>query len=347
MSAEIDAPVPGDTASALSSPMGISAGFLICWSNTLSLLRKTGRRMCERSSGASCNAHKPPPHQARVTVLAVHSYQVGATPSKTELPKNHCDRMKAYKEADAPLSLCPPERDVKWRFFWRVGERPTDTKYAELNAEPVVPAAFPTWASTMDGWGAKLLGAGQDIAKMAATGFGLAPDAFTSLMHQGPHLQAPTASDFNKFSAPGTVLAGFHYDLNFITVHGKSRFPGLFIWTRSGKKLRVVVPDGCLLMQAGKQMEFLTGGHVKAGFHEVVVVSQTSAAIQAAKDAARSLWRISSTCFTHIASDVTLQPLGDFATPEAVEAYPATSTGDQVNAELASINLGAGSTGSA
>jgi hypothetical protein len=29
--------------------------------------------------------------------------------------------------------------DPKWRFFWRVGERPSDGQYAELNAEPVVP----------------------------------------------------------------------------------------------------------------------------------------------------------------------------------------------------------------
>lgn len=29
------------------------------------------------------------------------------------------------------------------------------------------------------------------------------------------------------------------------------------------------MPDGCLLVQAGKQLERLTGGHVLAGFHEV------------------------------------------------------------------------------
>jgi hypothetical protein len=47
----------------------------------------------------------------------------------------------------------------------------------------------------------------------------------------------------------GTILAGFHYDLNFMTIHGKSRFPGLFLWTREGKKTQVAVPDGCLLIQ--------------------------------------------------------------------------------------------------
>lgn len=63
----------------------------------------------------------------------------------------------------------------------------------------------------------------------------------------GPHLLAPTASDLDKYEV-GTAFAGFHYDLNFITIHGKSRYPGLFLWTREKKKLAVKIPDGCLLL---------------------------------------------------------------------------------------------------
>lgn len=63
--------------------------------------------------------------------------------------------------------------------------------------------------------------------------------------------------------------AGYHYDLNFLTIHGKSRFPGLFVWLRDGKRVAVKIPAGCLFIQAGKQLEWLTGGYVKAGMHEV------------------------------------------------------------------------------
>lgn len=36
-------------------------------------------------------------------------------------------------------------------------------------------------------------------------------------------------------------------DLNFLTIHGKSRYPGLHIWARNtGKRLVASVPDGCL-----------------------------------------------------------------------------------------------------
>ena len=84
-----------------------------------------------------------------------------------------------------------------------------------------------------------------------------------------------------------------------------------------------------------------------AGFHEVVVTPATASAIDASKAAGRSLWRISSTLFSHINSDVTLEPLHKFASAEACAAYPPIKTGDQVAAELAAINLGEGSDGAA
>lgn len=270
------------------------------------------------------------------------SYQVGATPNHTELPRDHCERMKAFKDADKPLSLCPPELDPKWRFFWRMGERPSDTKYGELNAAPVVPASFPQWPEVMNTWGSKLLQAVSNVAEMAAVGFNLPANTFSDMMQHGPHLLAPTASNFYKFGTKGTVLAGFHYDLNFLTIHGRSRFPGLYIWTREGKKVLVRVPEGCLLVQAGKQFEYATGGHVLAGFHEVVVVDETMAAIERARDAGRSLWRISSTLFGHLASDQVLQPVAHFATDDAAAKYPPIDVGAQVNAELAAIKLGPG-----
>jgi hypothetical protein len=72
---------------------------------------------------------------------------------------------------------------------------------------------------------------------------------------QGPHLLAPTGSDLRRYGQEGTVFAGYHYDLNFLTIHGRSRFPGLNIWLRNGQKVEVKVPIGCLLIQTGKQVK--------------------------------------------------------------------------------------------
>jgi isopenicillin N synthase-like dioxygenase len=137
----------------------------------------------------------------------------------------------------------------------------------------------------------------------------------------------------------GHILAGFHYDLNFLTIHGKSRFPGLYVWTRSGEKKQVSVPDGCLLIQAGKQIEYLTGGHVLAGFHEVVINDNTLKVIEKKKQDNQSLWRVSSTLFSNINSDLILQPLEQFQTPQTMAAYPPIYAGEQVERELKAISL--------
>ena len=122
-------------------------------------------------------------------------------------------------------------------------------------------------------------------------------------------------------------------------VHGKSRFPGLTVWTRSGKAVAPKIPDGCLLLQAGKQFEHLTAGYVLAGFHEVVASEKTAVAARTAKENGKSLWRVSSTCFAHIASDEVLEPLGRFASSDSAADFPPTLAGDQVKAELIAISL--------
>mmetsp|Transcript_14508 Transcript_14508/g.14609 ORF Transcript_14508/g.14609 Transcript_14508/m.14609 type:complete len:358 (+) Transcript_14508:71-1144(+) len=267
-------------------------------------------------------------------------YQVGVTPAHIELPRNHCERIGAYGPENKPLSPCPPELDPKWRFFWRIGPTPIATQFPSQNAPPVIPLHIPHWSHVMDMWGNKMLSSLLSLSEMVAIGFSLPIQSFTSLMSVGPHLLAPTGSDLSgPFGVLGTVLAGYHYDLNFLTIHGKARFPGLFIWTRDGRKLPVSVPSGCLLVQAGKQMEYLTGGHVKAGFHEVVVSEQTVDIIKEREKTKKSLWRVSSTCFSHINSDSSLSPLAHFKTEETEREYPEILAGNQVQEELKAISL--------
>ena len=69
-------------------------------------------------------------------------------------------------------------------------------------------------------------------------------------------------------------------------------------------------------MQAGKQLEHITGGLVKAGYHEVVVNERTMDVIAQRKIdyPDRPLVRISSTFFWHLSSDYDLVPV-----PELVE----------------------------
>jgi isopenicillin N synthase-like dioxygenase len=85
------------------------------------------------------------------------------------------------------------------------------------------------------------------VAEMAALGMGLQKSTFTERMTGGAHLLAPTGSDLDKNDV-GAIFAGFHYDIAFLTIHGKSRYPGLYVWLRNNQKLQVKIPNGCLLL---------------------------------------------------------------------------------------------------
>lgn len=82
---------------------------------------------------------------------------------------------------------------------------------------------------------------------MAALGFDIEEDFFVNKLKGGAHILAPTGSDLIR-NNEGDVFAGLHYDFNFLTIHGKSRFPGLFIWLNDGTKIPVKIPDGYLLL---------------------------------------------------------------------------------------------------
>jgi isopenicillin N synthase-like dioxygenase len=139
-----------------------------------------------------------------------------------------------------------------------------------------------------------------------------------------------------KYSEKDTILAGFHTDLNFLTIHGRSRYPGLHIWARNtGKRIPVRFPPTgrYLLVQAGKQLEHLSGGLIKAGYHEVVVNESTVEVMPSAISCPhlsllttcqtierrktefpdRPLIRISSTFFWHLSSDYDLAPIPSLA----------------------------------
>lgn len=243
-----------------------------------------------------------------------------------------------------PLSKFPPELDAKWRFFWAIGERPAEV--AETIPR-VIPASFPDWETRMNRWGNMMIQACFTAGEMAAIGMGLPSDTFMSRMQGGPHLLAPTGSDLQKYDV-GTTFAGFHYDLNFLTIHGRSRYPGLFIWLRNMKKVAVKIPPGCLLLQAGAMFEHITGGYVLSGYHEVIYTEGTKAALEKAKQenldgGDRILWRVSSTLFSHLRYNVDISPMpemkGLICEDEAKAKYRKMTAHEKLMEELKAINL--------
>jgi len=289
---------------------------------------------------------------------AEFGYQVGVTLENTEKPKCAVDEpclrvIERLAVSERPLDISGHHPDPKCRFFWKMQTQPPyPTAFPALNMSNVVPAAFTgTWETTLETWGRSMKDAVEGVARMAAIGLGLDQETFTDAGKYGPHLLAPTASDLKKYGKKDTILAGFHSDLNFLTIHGRSRYPGLHIWARnSGKRIAVKVPAGrYLLVQAGKQLEHLTGGLVKAGYHEVVVNEGTLEAMERmrAEKPERPLIRISSTFFWHLSSDYDLAPIPQLAEAAATKnalgddevTYEPMKVGAQVQMELKHIAL--------
>ena len=90
-------------------------------------------------------------------------------------------------------------------------------------------------------------------SEMAAIGLGLEKDFLSRTVINSNFMLSPTAVDLVK-NKKGDVLAAYHRDFDLLTIHGKARFPGLFAWLNTGEKFSVSVPEGHLLVQAGKQI---------------------------------------------------------------------------------------------
>ena len=95
--------------------------------------------------------------------------------------------------------------------------------------------------------------------------------------------------------------------------------------------------------------EWLTGGYVLAGFHEVMYTQATkdkrdeNIRVTQETGEKRSTWRISSTLFSHLRHDVDLTPLPEMAhlynAEEAARKYRPMTAWDKLVEELKSINL--------
>jgi isopenicillin N synthase-like dioxygenase len=261
------------------------------------------------------------------------SYQVGVTPENTEISTCSQDP-KCLENLDLSMSnenkpIIHFSTDPKWRYMWNIN----------FNSEKnVIPEAFKDcWQKTMDNWGNNLLDVIIKVTFLLEKGLGLIEGSLVSRLCGGKHLLAPTGVDVLTYNKLNTVYASYHKDISFFTIHGKSRFPGLYVWTRDAKKIPVKIPDGCLLLQVGEQLEWLTGGFFYSGFHEVICDENTLKALENAQINSKSTWRVSSTVFSHVDQNKYLEPL---IKPSNNKQYPKITAGEYLSNELKKIKLG-------
>ncbi|HBB38215.1 MAG TPA: hypothetical protein DIS59_01770 [Candidatus Magasanikbacteria bacterium] len=271
-------------------------------------------------------------------------YHVGVSPPYIERPPDYRGFIARMPPEYRPyVTPCNCKGDPGERFSWPIGERPASTAFPVQNAaDRVIPSGFKNeWASTMDALGEKMLETARTVCEMLALAQGLKRDTFSRLLKKAPHLLVPSGVNLREHGKKDTIIKAFNTDLNALTIHGKSRFPGLIIWGPDGQPKKVCVPDGWLLVQVGQQLEWLTGGKLLASFSEVVSLPETIKAMEYSEQEGWPLVSVSSTFFVHFRSDHMLRPLPMFLEGlnedhlAAIDSlYPPILVGDQVRHEL-------------
>lgn len=246
-------------------------------------------------------------------------YQVGLTPSFTELPRDNCDI------AITLGAIKPKARDPKMRWFHRTTPVDEHTEFTDTTGVNVIPDEFPEWSERFNKFGDVFMDVLYKVNEKLSPELGI---DLNELVNGGNHLIAPTIMPLeNIIGTENKIVAGFHNDIDYCTLHGKGRFPGLNIWTRDGTKIAVKVPDNCILIQAGRQLQYITNGYILGGFHEVIITEETEKQYYKALEEDRSTTRISSTFFSHINSDKLMYVLPKFYTEGCEEKYPPVKEG--------------------
>ena len=273
-------------------------------------------------------------HYARPTL----HHQTGWTPPFQELARDHRSAFANASAKDQPVWF--EGRDPKERWFTPTpdGDRMNDSTSAS-DAVPLIPEGYPEWVDVSRGWYVQTKNTISTFLQMLALGLGLDESAFLDLIRHGPHLLSSTGTDLNKYGTHGTGVARVHYDFNLVTAHAHGTCPGFRAWKRDLHRFPVKIPPGCILMQAGRELHYLTAGAIHYGLHEVVTSAEAQPFMDQERAEGRVPWRVSCNFFCHMATNTILQPLGRFATPEALRNFPPIPTSDYITAELAEIGL--------
>jgi len=67
-------------------------------------------------------------------------YQTGATPELIEVARSHSSYISSLSPQDIPFTPQPPPADQKWRYFWRMGDRPKGDR--TLDPPKTIPSDF-------------------------------------------------------------------------------------------------------------------------------------------------------------------------------------------------------------
>lgn len=153
-----------------------------------------------------------------------------------------------------------------------------DPKFGYFMHENIWPKEVPTFEPAMTNLYDELFPVGQDVLRVLAQYLNKPAGYFDRMLKNGPTLLRAIyyPSLTNKQIERKTIWACGHTDINLVTVLPKSTpmpdAPESGLWIRlrhSGVWIQAKVPDGCVMVQTGDMLKYLTNGFIASAVHEV------------------------------------------------------------------------------
>jgi isopenicillin N synthase-like dioxygenase len=244
-----------------------------------------------------------------------------------EQPENHHQR--GYTPLDHEIGIqCreigPGGRDVPNHYEnWFVGPwddelatNPIAKDFPAFYPPNVFPEQVPELAATIRPVYHGLFKMGKYMLRSLTGPLGQAPDFFDNMLKNGPTVLRPLhypAESEEKIEEEQIIGGCWHTDINLNTVLPGSTREGLLVKTREGVVTSGKAPEGYAISQVGDMLQRITAGHFLSAQHMVKA--------PAARDEFDK-GRYSVAEFIHPASNIVLNVLPRFATPENLEKYP-------------------------
>ena len=175
-------------------------------------------------------------------------------------------------------------------------------------------------------------GLGQELLAACAAYLGDDQAWYRDAVHEGDTIlrvihYPPVAAGQN----PGSIRAGAHEDINFITLLVGATEPGLELLQRDGTWLPIQAAHDEIIVDSGDMLQNVTNGRMKSTTHRVVRPA----------GARQDVARFSMPCFIHPRGEVDLTPRAVcVAGSGGVSRYPAIRAGAYLAQRLKEIGIG-------
>jgi isopenicillin N synthase-like dioxygenase len=164
-------------------------------------------------------------------------------------------------------------------------------RFPELYAANIWPEEVPGMEENTMALYAYLEELGMQVLDILTAYLQVGPTQLFEMMRQGPHVLRPL------YYPPRVGSGGEHVDLNLLTILPPATGAGLMIQKRNGEWLEGPASEDSFLVQAGDQLQHLTGGRLLSARHKVTVPPD------------RDEGRFSVAFFIHVRSDVLMEVL--------------------------------------